>query len=108
MKQHHQKLVRDNIPDICAKNGDIPEVRVLDDDEYLKELRTKLNEEVLEFLEENDTDELGDILEVVYALGEVLGVTREKLERLRIQKAEERGGFTKRLFLESTENGNTE
>ena len=40
------KLVRDNIPDICKENGQIPNARILIDAEYASELRRKLQEEV--------------------------------------------------------------
>jgi len=93
------KLVRDKIPEIIRKNGQQAELRVLDDDEFTKELEKKLQEEVAEYLQDKNADELADILEVVYALGERLGCTPGSLEELRKQKALKRGGFKKKLFL---------
>lgn len=46
----YKKLVRDYIPDIIKDNGEVPIVRILDDEEYLKELNKKLLEEVNEYL----------------------------------------------------------
>jgi hypothetical protein len=46
MKEYN-KLVRDNIPEIMVKNGAKPVVRVLTDEEYLKELNKKLNVSLL-------------------------------------------------------------
>ena len=40
-----------------------------------------------------------DILEVVYALAEDLGSTKEELLRIYDEKHENRGGFRDRLFL---------
>ena len=40
------KLVRDKIPDIIQTNDEICKYRILDNDEYLKELNIKLKEEV--------------------------------------------------------------
>ena len=51
----YNKLVRDNIPDIIKKNGATPIVRILDDEEYFKELNRKLKEELNEYLDgDND------------------------------------------------------
>lgn len=97
----YNKLVRDNIPEIIAKNGQEAKIRVLSDDEFIQELEKKLQEEVAEYLQDKNADELADILEVVYALGEQLGHTPEVLEDLRERKAVTRGGFDKQLLLQS-------
>lgn len=97
------KLVRDKIPEIIIANGQTPLTRTLDDDDYQVELHKKLQEEVSEYLEDVNTEELADILEVVYALGAQLGITAQELEYLRLHKAQKRGGFEKRIFLESAE-----
>jgi len=57
-------------------------------------LRHKLTEEVDEFLMSQDPEELADILEVLYALADCLGLDAAGLEALRREKAERRGGFT--------------
>ena len=103
----HDKLVRDRIPQILASHGAKPVTRVLDQDEYRRELRRKLQEEVAEFAQSGQVDELADILEVTYALAEVQGVSRYQLERMRTRKREERGGFEGRIFLVETFAGGT-
>ena len=95
----YQKLVRDKIPQIIRNAGDLPITRVLDDEEYLVCLENKLDEEVSEFHKDNNTEELADILEVVYALAEANGYSREELNRLCSEKRAERGGFHDRIFL---------
>ena len=45
MEQIYNKLVRDNIPDIIEKNGEIPIIRILSNEEYKLELEKKLCEE---------------------------------------------------------------
>ena len=95
----YQKLVRDKIPQIIRNAGDLPITRVLDDEEYLTCLENKLDEEVAEFHKDNNTEELADILEVVYALAEANGYSREELNRLCAEKRAERGGFHDRIFL---------
>jgi predicted house-cleaning noncanonical NTP pyrophosphatase (MazG superfamily) len=91
------KLVRDKIPQIIRKNGAEPKVRVADVDEYPSLLRAKLVEEVDEFLDSNNPEELADILQVLLTLAENLGIDRNNLEKLRAVKESERGGFVDRL-----------
>lgn len=98
----HNKLVRDKIPEIILANGDTPETRVLGKAEYDEELRRKLLEEAAEAATSDDTTELADVLEVVYALAEQAGLTRKELETMRALKEQERGAFTKKLYLIET------
>ena len=56
MKKPINKLVRDNIPSICEKNGQTPETKVIDDDNYTSALNKKLEEEVKEYLLSSDLD----------------------------------------------------
>ncbi|MBU2101158.1 nucleoside triphosphate pyrophosphohydrolase [Patescibacteria group bacterium] len=97
MGEKYNKLVRDKIPEILDKKGIPYEKRIATDDEYLAELILKLKEEVNEFIEAKNTEELADILEVIEALKQLpdyFGV-----EDVRLQKKNERGGFDKRLIL---------
>ena len=93
------KLVRDKIPEIIKRNGEIPNIRVANDQEYWQKLKEKLQEEVDEFLKDNSEEELIDILEVINAITEFKKFDKEKLELLREKKAEERGRFQKRIIL---------
>ena len=61
MKYVYNKLVRDKIPEEINKKSDRKaNYRILDDNEYLKELDKKLFEEAHEFVEEHSTQELAD------------------------------------------------
>jgi len=91
------KLVRDKIPQIIRDTGAAPVIRIADAEEYRGLLRAKLVEEVEEFLASEDPSELADILEVLLALAGDLGVDRDHLEKLRIAKTFERGGFAGRI-----------
>lgn len=91
------KLVRDKIPQVIRDAGAEPVVRVADAEEYRILLRAKLVEEVEEFLASEDPKELADVLEVLLALADDLGVDRDGLEKLRMVKASERGGFADRV-----------
>lgn len=100
----YNKLVRDKIPEVIMVNeGKRANTRILDDDEYLKELNIKLKEEVNEYLESGEVEELCDIEEVLRALVAVKGVTYQEFDKLRLSKVEKRGAFDKKIFLESVE-----
>ena len=98
----YNKLVRDRIPAIVTNAGQTAVTRVMDDFEYRQALLIKLVEEVGEFTKERSLDELADILEVVYALAEAEGASKEELEFRRAEKARSRGGFAERVFLIET------
>lgn len=97
---HKGKLVRDKIPQIIQARGGKPIIRISDMAEYRELLRAKLIEEVNEVLAADDKDapeELADVFEVVLALASDHGLDADQLEKLRMVKAEERGGFTERI-----------
>lgn len=99
----YNKLVRDRIPEIITKQGLTLTTRILEADEYLTELRTKLQEETNEFLTAESSseaiEELADMLEVIHALAERHGASVQELERIRAEKADKRGGFRDRIYL---------
>lgn len=64
----YNKLVRDKIPDIIAEKGQASRTRLLSESEYRDYLRLKLQEEMKEFLESNDIEELADLVEVIRAM----------------------------------------
>ena len=99
----YQKLVRDKIPQIIAEQGQRANVRILEKEEYARALEQKLDEEVAEFHAGKNTEELADILEVVFALAENLGCSQETLMDIRQEKRSRRGGFENRVFLISKE-----
>lgn len=96
------KLVRDNIPEIIESKGDKAYTRILSDEEYKEQLDVKLQEEVKEYLEDDNVEELADIIEVIYAILEYKEVKKEDLEKVRIDKVQKRGAFNKKIFLEKT------
>lgn len=93
------KLIRDRIPELIQKCGETPIIRVLEAEEYRRELERKLDEEVAEFHHDGNAEELADILEVVYALAADIGVSREGLLQTYEKKHAARGGFDRRFFL---------
>ncbi len=96
----HNKLVRDRIPEIIKSSGKTVITNILPEDKYLEALDRKLNEECAEYQDSKDIEELADILEVVLAIAEARGCPLEKPERVRKEKADKRGGFKDRIYLE--------
>ncbi|MBI4146354.1 nucleoside triphosphate pyrophosphohydrolase [Candidatus Woesearchaeota archaeon] len=94
------KLVRDKIPVIIEKSGKNARTHIADKDEYERLLKTKLVEEAAEFSKEPSIEELADVLEVVYALCDLLRIDKKQLEEMRRKKADERGAFANRIVLE--------
>lgn len=95
----HCKLVRDKIPEIIEKSGKNLTFKYLDDEQFEIALERKLDEEVKEYHESKDVEELADILEVVIALAELKGLTFADLVDLQTKKAVKKGGFSKKIFL---------
>jgi len=97
------KLVRDGVPDLLRRAGVDPVTHAADEREYLDRLIDKLREETGELAAHPSSEELADVLEVVRALGDALGLSAEEVDRARIHKANERGGFSNRVVLERTD-----
>jgi len=96
---YYNKLIRDKIPEIIEKSGKRPITEILDDKAYKKHLDIKLGEELQEYLNDDNINELADLIEVIYAILKYKGIDLNDFERIRIKKAEERGSFDKRLLL---------
>ena len=100
MTKHHNKLVRDKIPEIIEKAGKKAYTHILSEEEYMTELDKKLNEECAEYQADKSIEELADMLEVMYAIAKARGWSVSELETVRREKAEKRGAFERRIFLE--------
>ena len=95
----YNKAIRDKIPEIIAESGKKFNLKQLDDTSFLAELEKKLTEEVNEYSESKDVEELADLLEVIYRISELRGVSSDELDEIRKDKAEKRGKFDSNLFL---------
>ena len=76
-KTYH-KMVRDRIPEIIVSDGKTCVCETLSDEDCLRLLDAKLNEELAEYQESKSLEEL---------------------ERVRSDKAAKRGGFEKKIVL---------
>ena len=99
----YNKLVRDKIPELIINENRHPVTRILDNDEYRVELNNKLQEEVKEYIEDNNVEELADIVEVVYGILDSMDVSLEEFESVRKAKVDKRGAFKDRIYLESAD-----
>jgi predicted house-cleaning noncanonical NTP pyrophosphatase (MazG superfamily) len=97
---NQNKLVRDLIPQLIEENGHEPVIRQLEDEEYFQALKDKLQEEVSEYLENEDPEELADIIEIIRAIIDYHSMTYDELEDTRETKKQQRGSFSERIFLE--------
>ena len=95
----YNKVIRDKIPEIIAKSGKKYNLKQIDDASFLVEIEKKLIEEVNEYIQSKDVEELADLLEVIYRISELRGVNSEELDEIRKDKAEKRGKFASNLFL---------
>lgn len=95
--KNYNKLVRDKIPEILDEKGVSYEKRIASPEEYKIELIKKLGEEIQEFSEAGDPEELADVVEVIEALKQIPEYS--EVESIRQKKREERGGFDKKIIL---------
>ncbi len=98
------KLVRDSIPDIIRAAGRSPDIRRLDDDDYVAALHAKLTEEVDELHTAIGTnsvvEEAADVLEVLINLVKLHDRTLIDLLQVAAAKRAAKGSFVQRLWLQ--------
>ena len=97
----YNKLVRDSIPAIIEAKGAVCETEILSDTDYLRLLDAKLDEELTEYHQDQNIEELADLMEVIYACAAARGYSKEELETVRAGKVEKRGGFTEKILLKT-------
>ncbi|MBQ2671240.1 MAG: nucleoside triphosphate pyrophosphohydrolase [Clostridia bacterium] len=105
-RKFFNKLVRDKIPEMLAKNGGEPETETLNDEKYKTCLYEKLKEECEEtvnsYSKENLAEELADLLEVIMAISKLNDIDFAEIEKIRLAKKEKRGGFDSKILLKSS------
>lgn len=106
MNRVFKKLVRDKVPDIIRKKGEIPVTCILSNEDFKRELYKKLKEEVREVIKaENEAEtleELADVFEVVSAIAELNNRSMSDVVMIADAKRKMRGGFDNRIYLEET------
>lgn len=100
MKYVYNKLVRDRIPEnINSMEGRKCNFKILNNDEYLKELDKKLFEEAHEFIEEHSIEELADLMEVIFAIMKDRNISIEDIENARKIRNNKKGSFNDKIYL---------
>ena len=104
------KLIRDKIPAKLQAKGIQLFERSMEDAEFIERLHNKLIEESHECFNaqnlEELTEEMGDVLEVIYALAHAKNIDIKAIEEKRLAKQALNGGFDLKIyspFLESQE-----
>jgi predicted house-cleaning noncanonical NTP pyrophosphatase (MazG superfamily) len=103
MQKEYNKAIRDKIPEIIQKSGKICLIKKLSNEEFLPYIEKKLIEENDEYFSSHSVEELVDLLEVIYRIAELKGVSHNELESICNKKRLERGGFSKNILLISSE-----
>lgn len=100
VKYIYNKLVRDRLPEnINSMEGRKCNFKILNNDEYLKELDKKLFEETHEFIEEHSIEELADLMEVIFAIMKDRNISIEDIENARKIKNNKKGSFNDKIYL---------
>lgn len=99
----YNKLVRDLIPEIISSSGKTCTTRILSNIEWVQELKTKLLEEWEEYLQAKSVkeqhEELADLVEIIFTLGNATGAARADILQLVEKKRAERGAFNDKVYL---------
>jgi predicted house-cleaning noncanonical NTP pyrophosphatase (MazG superfamily) len=101
------KLVPDRIPELAASTGQPVSFHLADPDEFARRLRDKLLEEAHEAAAATEPaallEELGDVLQVLYALASEAAHSPAEVECARARKARTHGAYTRRLIWHLTQ-----
>jgi predicted house-cleaning noncanonical NTP pyrophosphatase (MazG superfamily) len=95
------KLVRDRIPELATANGHPGSFQQATEAEYARSLRAKLLEEAREAATASPAalvEELGDVLQVLYALAAEAGYAAAEIECARARTARTHGTYTRRIL----------
>lgn len=102
-KIYYNKLCRDKIPQIIKDKGFDCHVRVVDHDEYKREIVRKIFEEASGVSNHADHEdlvaEIADLLITLDAVKKEFGVTEEEVSRAIDQSLADKGAYDERLYL---------
>ncbi len=102
-KIYYNKLCRDKIPKIITDKGFECEVRVVDHDEYKREIVRKIYEEASGVTNhggrEDMIGEIADLLITLEALKSEYEITNEDINTAMTKSLEDKGGYSERFYL---------
>lgn len=96
---YYNKIVRDKIPVGIMLNGQECKIEKVDNGKAIDYLIQKLHEEVDEYNEARNYEELADIFEVLFAIVEKQGIDYKKLKDVFQRKAKLKGKFNDNIIL---------
>ncbi len=107
-KFKYAKLVRDKIPELIKKDGaKLIKTKILNQKDYLSELKRKLIEEAEELLaadkREEILGELGDMQEILDSILAVLHYKSKDLKKTQSKKNKANGAFKKKIYIDRIE-----
>ena len=98
-----EKLIRNKLPEIIRSNGIVVHTPKLTTTEYIQKLNEKLLEEAQEAINTKTaqelTEELADILEVIYSISAANNISVDQIEETRKTKKASRGGFDQTTYV---------
>lgn len=102
-KIYYNKLVRDKIPTKIESKGSTCEIKLLDQNDFEKELLKKVGEEASGLLSAETTEELiselADIIDVINEIKKVKNISDKQIKEAQKTNFNKKGGFNQRLFL---------
>ncbi len=104
----HDKLIRDGIPAILNEKGIKYSSHLIVGKKYEEALKAKLIEEVYEFVDKMDPEEMADVETVLDTIYNYYRIDRDEVRRLKESKLAKRGGFEKGIFLDETHRSNSQ
>lgn len=102
-KKLYHKLVRDRIPEIIENDGKDFAMRQERGDRLHDYAMRKLQEEVMEFVENPCAEEAADIMEILNFVCDRLGIREKSIHAERLSKRATRGAFEMGYILEWVE-----
>lgn len=103
MKHIYNKLIRDCIPEIIENDHKTCATRILNDEEYLVCLKSKLLEECHEVINVEGEDIKKEIADVLEVLENTLHIDHQEVLSIKEKKARSNGAFDKKIYLEYVE-----
>ena len=100
------RLVRDNIPKIYESEGKVCVTERLEMEEYAERLIEVLDGKMQDFKsafemqdDENAVKEIAEVVEVLYAVLDLIGIEKESFEKIRNDKIQKIRRKEKKIFL---------
>jgi predicted house-cleaning noncanonical NTP pyrophosphatase (MazG superfamily) len=103
MKTSYKKLVRDKIPQLIEESGRSQTSRIMSEKEYHDALIDKIVEEMEEFRQTDNEEEIADVYEALDCLVKLKDYEPMRIDYLRMKKREQQGSYNDRILLDEVE-----